>query len=55
MTGINSDIVGSTTMEIVLKELLILPNKSEIFSETNIQQIGDLETVLINSDFDIQP
>ena len=53
MTGINSDIVGNTTMDIVLKELLNLSNKDKIFSETNIQQIGDLETVLINSDFDI--
>lgn len=53
MTGINSGIVGSTTMEIVLKEFLNLSDKEEIFSETDIQQIGDLETVLINSDFDI--
>ena len=53
MTGINSDIVGNTTMDIVLKEFLNLSNKSEIFSETNIQKIDDLETVLINSDFDI--
>ena len=53
MTGINSDIVGSTTMEIVLKEFLNLTNKKDIFSETDIKQIGNLETVLINSDFDI--
>jgi TATA-box binding protein (TBP) (component of TFIID and TFIIIB) len=53
MTGINSDLVGSTTMEIVLKEFNKLSNKSDIFSDINILQIGDLETVLINSDFDI--
>lgn len=53
MTGINSDLVGSTTMEIVLKEFILLSNKSDIFSDINILQIGDLETVLINSDFDI--
>ena len=53
MTGINSGIVGSTTMEIVLKEFLNLSNKTDIFSEPGIRQIGDLETVLINSDFDI--
>tara|TARA_B100001094_G_scaffold143988_2_gene139501 strand:+ start:3551 stop:4327 length:777 start_codon:yes stop_codon:yes gene_type:complete len=53
MTGINSGVVGSTTMEIVLKEFLNLSNIDEIFSEIDIKQIGDLETVLINSDFDI--
>ena len=53
MTGINSDLVGSTTMEIVLKEFNKLSNKSDIFSDINILKIGDLETVLINSDFDI--
>jgi len=53
MTGINSDLVGSTTMEIVLKEFIQLSNKCDIFSDINILQIGDLETVLINSDFDI--
>lgn len=53
MTGINSDKVGNTTMEILLKELLNLSNKRDIFNETDIKQIGDLETVLINSDFDI--
>jgi len=53
MTGINSDKVGNTTMEILLKELLKLSNKRDIFNETDIKQIGDLETVLINSDFDI--
>jgi len=53
MTGINSDLVGITTMEIVLKEFIQLSNKCDIFSDINILQIGDLETVLINSDFDI--
>ena len=53
MTGINSELVGCTTMDIVLKEFIKLSNKEDIFSETDVQQIGDLETVLINSDFDI--
>lgn len=53
MTGINSELVGCTTMDIVLKEFIKLSNKEDIFSEENISQIGELETVLINSDFDI--
>lgn len=53
MTGINSDIVGQTTMDIVLKEFLKLSNKEEIFSENEVKQVNDLETVLINSDFDV--
>jgi TATA-box binding protein (TBP) (component of TFIID and TFIIIB) len=53
MTGINSDIVGQTTMDIVLKEFLKLSNKEEIFSEDEVKQVNDLETVLINSDFDV--
>ena len=53
MTGINSDLVGTTTMDILLKEFIKLLNKNDIFSEKELLQIGDLETVLINSDFDI--
>jgi len=53
MTGINSDIIGQTTMDIVLKEFLKLSNKEEIFSENEVKQVNDLETVLINSDFDV--
>lgn len=53
MTGINSDIVGNTTIDILLKEFIKLSNKNDIFGEKEISQIGDLETVLINSDFDI--
>jgi TATA-box binding protein (TBP) (component of TFIID and TFIIIB) len=60
MTGINSELVGLSTMEILLKEFNLLENKKEIFdleeseeSEESIKQSGDLETVLINSDFDI--
>ena len=53
MTGINSDIIGQTTMDIVLKEFLKLSNKEEIFSEDEVKQVNDLETVLINSDFDV--
>ena len=53
MTGINSDLVGSTTIDILLKEFNKLSN-NDIFNENEILQIGDLETVLINSDFDIK-
>lgn len=53
MTGINSDIIGQTTMDIVLKEFLKLSSKEEIFSENEVKQVNDLETVLINSDFDV--
>lgn len=53
MTGINSDLVGTTTMDILLNEFIKLSNKNDIFSEKELLQIGDLETVLINSDFDI--
>ena len=53
MTGINSDLVGTTTMDTLLKEFIKLSNKNDIFSEKELSQIGDLETVLINSDFDI--
>ena len=53
MTGINSDLVGSTTIDILLKEFNKLSDNNDIFNEKEILQIGDLETVLINSDFDI--
>ena len=65
MTGINSELVGLSTMEILLKEFNLLENKKEIFDleedkeddkddkDEFIKQSGDLETVLINSDFDI--
>jgi TATA-box binding protein (TBP) (component of TFIID and TFIIIB) len=54
MTGINSDLIGTTTMEIILKEFNRLENKKEIVDhEELITQSEDLETVLINSDFDI--
>ena len=54
MTGINSDLVGITTIDILLKEFNKLSNKNDIFNEKEILQIGNLETVLINSDFDIK-
>jgi TATA-box binding protein (TBP) (component of TFIID and TFIIIB) len=56
MTGINSELVGLSTIEILLKEFNLLDNKKEIFDleeDVFIKQSGDLETVLINSDFDI--
>ena len=40
-------------LHLLSKKLQLSSNKSDIFSETDIKQIGDLETVLINSDFDI--
>jgi TATA-box binding protein (TBP) (component of TFIID and TFIIIB) len=56
MTGINSDTIGETTIKTVINELNKLKNKSLIFSisdDEEIAEIGELETVLINSDFDI--
>ena len=57
MTGINSNLIGETTLEIVIQELNQLNNKSIIFDMKDdteeIKSINDLETVLINSDFDI--
>ena len=54
MTGIKSDLIGITTMKILISELNKLSDKNDIFNEKQILQIGDLETVLINSDFDIK-
>jgi|TARA_B110000285_G_scaffold79049_1_gene91115 TATA-box binding protein (TBP) (component of TFIID and TFIIIB) len=53
MTGINSDQIGKTTIQILVEEFNQLSSKSEIFEKPIIQDIGSLETVLINSDFDI--
>ena len=53
MTGVNSDTIGGTTMKIILEEFNLLSNKSDIFQTDSIEDIGSLETVLINSDFDI--
>jgi len=55
MTGINSDQIGETTVQILLSEFnrLSSVSKSQIFETETIQEIGSLETVLINSDFDI--
>ncbi len=57
MTGINSDEIGKTTMNIIKSELNKLINEKDIFinfKDKDIQEIGSLETVLINSDFDIK-
>lgn len=71
MTGINSDTIGETTLEILLYELNQIKNKSIIFDinddeknekdeedekndkDKEIKSTSELETVLINSDFDI--
>ena len=55
MTGVNSYQIGETTLETLVKEFNELSSefKSEIFETEEIQAIGSLETVLINSDFDI--
>jgi hypothetical protein len=55
MTGINDDKIGEQTMDLLVQELNMFQNDKEIFTNTEeIKRIGDLETVLINSDFDIK-
>jgi len=55
MTGINSDKIGEETMKVVIQELNVFYNNKEIFSnpDEEIKSVGSLETVLINSDFNI--
>ena len=55
MTGINSDQIGETTIQILLSECnkLSSDSKLEIFETETIDVVEELETVLINSDFDI--
>jgi TATA-box binding protein (TBP) (component of TFIID and TFIIIB) len=54
MTGINNDKIGDITVGILESEFNLLSDKKEIFSNPdNIKSEGSLETVLINSDFDI--
>ena len=55
MTGINSDTIGVTTINTVISEFNKLSDiqKESIFEEETIEEVGSLETVLINSDFDI--
>jgi TATA-box binding protein (TBP) (component of TFIID and TFIIIB) len=55
MTGVNSDHIGETTIQILLSEVnkLSSVSKLEIFETETIESVGSLETVLINSDFDI--
>ena len=55
MTGINSDTIGVTTINTIVAEFNKLSDhhKSKIFESENIEEVGSLETVLINSDFDI--
>ena len=52
MTGINSDEIGQTTIKTLIEEFNQLSNE-DIFETDEIQDVGSLETVLINSDFDI--
>lgn len=54
MTGINNEFQGQETVNILCKEFNSLNEKEKYFdTEDSIQSIEDLETVLINSDFDI--
>jgi len=53
MTGVSSDQIGQTTIKIIIDEFNKLSNKSDVFKEEIIEEVGSLETVLINSDFDI--
>jgi|TARA_B110000285_G_scaffold146783_1_gene163828 TATA-box binding protein (TBP) (component of TFIID and TFIIIB) len=54
MTGVNSHEIGEYTAKTVITEFNKLPLDIKIFDHENVQQIGELETVLINSDFDIR-
>ena len=54
MTGINNEFQGDNTIQILCYEFNLLKEKEKYFdTEGCIQSIEDLETVLINSDFDI--
>ena len=55
MTGINKDDQGENTIRLLINEFTRLSDdiKMTIFDETDIYQEGSIETVLINSDFDI--
>ena len=55
MTGINNDKIGEQTINLLVKELNVFKEDKEIFTiSEEIRSIGELETVLINSDFDIK-
>lgn len=55
MTGIKLETQGKETIELFLSEINKLSdeNKRLIFDTTEIKQVEPIETVLINSDFDI--
>ena len=55
MTGIKKESQGYETIEIFLKQIhkISEDNKIQIFDSNEINQIEAIETVLINSDFDI--
>ena len=55
MTGVNSHEIGEYTAKTIIEEFnkLSLDIKTDIFDHETVQQVGSLETVLINSDFDI--
>ena len=55
MTGINNNKQGNEAIDILLSEIHNLSDecKLSIFDSENIEKEGDIETVLINSDFDI--
>lgn len=56
MTGINYKTHGKESIQLLINEIhkLSEDSKKEIFDSDSIQQDNDVETVLINSDFDIQ-
>lgn len=53
MTGINNEYQGDETVKIICHEFNLKKNESIFDTEEDIQSIEELETVLINSDFDI--
>ena len=54
MTGINNEFQGDQTIKILCEEFNRLCEKEKAFdTEEEIRSVEDLETVLINSDFDM--
>ena len=55
MTGIKNELQGNETIQLFIEEINKISdeNKIKIFDSTEIYQIEPIQTVLINSDFDI--
>tara|TARA_Y100000817_G_scaffold304983_2_gene288587 strand:+ start:767 stop:1537 length:771 start_codon:yes stop_codon:yes gene_type:complete len=55
MTGIKNELQGNETIQLFIEEINKISdeNKIKIFDSTEIYQVEPIQTVLINSDFDI--